>query len=369
VSRKRGHGGPGGLTPARRLAVGLGAAAATLAVVAVVVGLWAIWAYSGPGPAAERGGATTVVLRQGASLSEIAASLQRAGVVRSSSVFKAAAQLTGAARELKAGEYAFPSHASMSRVLQKVRNGEVVRRLLSIPEGFTSDMVADVLNRATALTGEAPLAPEGAILPDTYQYQMGDTRAGILKRMMDARDETLASLWARRQPGLPFTSPDEAVTLASVVEKETGIASERPRVAAVFVNRLRAGMRLESDPTVIYGISRGRPLGRGLRQSEITAETPYNTYLVAGLPPTPIANPGRAALAAVLDPPKTDELFFVADGTGGHVFAKTFQEHTRNVIRWRAVEKARVAAAVAAATSTAATAVAAEASASAAAAK
>jgi UPF0755 protein len=260
----------------------------------------------------------------------------------------AAAQITGAARDLKAGEYAFPSHASMAAVLAKIRNGEVVRRLLTIPEGFTSEMAADVLANTSALSGEAPLAPEGAILPDTYQYELGDDRSTLLKRMMDARDETLAALWARRQPGLPVTTPEEAVILASIVEKETGVASERPQVAAVFVNRLRAGMRLESDPTVIYGVSRGRPLGRGLRQSELTATTPYNTYLVTGLPPTPIANPGRAALAAVLDPPKTDDLFFVADGTGGHVFAATFQEHAKNVARWRAVEKARAAAAIAA---------------------
>ena len=149
------------------------------------------------------------------------------------------------------------------------------------------------------------------------------------------------ALWSKRQPGLPFSTPEEAVVLASVVEKETGVASERPRVAGVFVNRLRAGMRLESDPTIIYGISRGRPLGRGIRLSELTAATPYNTYLIDGLPPTPIANPGRASLAAVLDPPKTSELFFVADGSGGHVFASTYEEHRKNVERWRALERAQ----------------------------
>jgi UPF0755 protein len=149
----------------------------------------------------------------------------------------------------------------------------------------------------------------------------------------------LAQLWAKRQPGLPFTTPEEAVTLASIVEKETGIASERPRVAAVFVNRLRTGMRLESDPTVIYGISRGRPLGRGLKLSELATPTPYNTYLVGGLPPTPIANPGRASLAAVLDPPKTGDLYFVANGAGGHVFASSFEAHRKNVAAWRAMEK------------------------------
>jgi UPF0755 protein len=348
VSGKRGQGRSKGLTPARRWAVGLASGAATLAIVAVLAGLWAVWAYKGPGPDAPSGGATTVVLRQGSSLTEIASTLERSGVVRSSSLFMAAAQLTGAARELKAGEYAFATHASMSSILAKIRDGDVVRRLLTIPEGFTSEMVADVLQRASGLTGEAPMAPEGTVLPDTYQYQLGDDRAALLKRMMDARDETLATLWAERQPDLPIATPDEAVILASVVEKETGVASERPRVAAVFVNRLRMGMRLESDPTVIYGVSRGRPLGRGLRQSELLAPTPYNTYLNAGLPPTPIANPGRASIAAVLDPPQTGELFFVADGTGGHVFAKTYQEHVRNVARWRAVEKSRAAVAVAA---------------------
>jgi UPF0755 protein len=327
--------------------VSLGAAAATLAAVALLAGLWSVWVYKGPGPAAKAGGYTTVVLRHGSSLTEIASTLRRAGVVRSSSVFMAAAQLTGAARSLKAGEYAFPSHASMSRILGKIRHGEVVRRLLTIPEGFTSDMVADVLARTSGLTGEAPLAPEGAVLPDTYQYQLGDDRAAVLKRMMDARDAMLATLWARRQANLPFASPEDAVTLASIVEKETGLASERPRVAAVFVNRLRAGMRLESDPTVIYGVSRGRPLGRGLKQSELAAPTPYNTYLNAGLPPTPIANPGRAALAAVLDPPRSDDVYFVADGAGGHVFAKTYQEHEKNVARWRALEKSRASVVVA----------------------
>src|SRR5690606_18966200 len=191
--------------------------------------------------------------------------------------------------------------------------------------------------------------PEGSVLPETYQIERGDDRAAVLKRMMDAQEALLAQLWAKRHPGLPFDTPEEAVTLASIVEKETGVAAERPRVAAVFVNRLRRGMRLESDPTIIYGLTRGRPLGRGIRASELAAATPYNTYLIDGLPPTPIANPGRASLAAVLDPPKTDELFFVADGTGGHVFAKTYEEHLRNVAKWRALEKAKAAEAAASA--------------------
>jgi UPF0755 protein len=171
--------------------------------------------------------------------------------------------------------------------------------------------------------------------------ERGETRAAVVARMMAAHDKLLGALWAQRQPGLPFKTPREAVTLASIVEKETALASERPRIAAVFLNRLRIGMRLQSDPTIIYDISQGRPLGRGIRQSELMAATPHNTYAIAGLPPTPIANPGRASLEAVLNPPKTDELYFVADGTGGHVFAATLEQHNANVAKWRALERQR----------------------------
>lgn len=329
----------GGLSPKRRLIIILASAAITLTVAVMLAAVWAVWTYQGPGPAARSGEATTVLLRKGSSLPEIASRLEDAGVVRSSSVFITAAQATGAARELKAGEYRFASRTSMAKVLDDIREGRVVVHAITIPEGWTSQMAADALAAEPGLTGDAPAPPEGAILPDTYQYEQGDDRAAVLKRMMDARDALLASLWAERQQGLPFDTPEQAVILASVVEKETGVADERPRVAAVFVNRLRKGMRLESDPTIIYGISRGKPLGRGIRLSELTTATPYNTYLIDGLPPTPIANPGRAAIAAVLDPPKTDDLFFVADGTGGHVFAATFDQHKKNVERWRKIER------------------------------
>jgi len=336
-------GGPGasqgGLSSSKRLMIALASAGATLAAALIIVAIWSLWAYQGPGPAARTGEATTVILRRGSSLPEIASALRRGGVIRSSAIFMTVAQATGAARDLKAGEYRFDSRASMARILDDIRQGRVLRRMITIPEGFTSQMAADVIARTPGLQGEAPVPPEGAILPDTYQYQLGDDRAAVLKRMMDARDDVLTALWAQRQAGLPIRSPEEAVTLASIVEKETGLADERPRIAAVFVNRLRAGMRLESDPTIIYGVSGGRPLGRGIRLSELTAPTPYNTYLIDGLPPTPIANPGRAAIAAVLDPPKTNELFFVADGSGGHVFAATFEAHRKNVERWRAVER------------------------------
>jgi UPF0755 protein len=224
----------------------------------------------------------------------------------------------------------------MARVLGDIRAGRVVRHQVTIPEGATSDMVIEILGREEALSGEAATPPEGAILPETYDFQRGEDRAAVLQRMMDARDKLLATLWSKRQPNLPISTPEEAVILASIVEKETGVASERPQVASIFVNRLRKGMRLESDPTIIYGITKGRPLGRRIFLSELQAPTPYNTYAIDGLPPTPIANPGRASLAAVLDPPQTDYLFFVADGSGGHAFAATYEEHVRNVEKWRA---------------------------------
>jgi UPF0755 protein len=319
----------------------LSSAAATLAVVLAVVLVWALWSYQGPGPAAKSGEVTNVMLRKGAGVTEIASTLERSGLIRSSALFIAATQLTGAAGSLQAGEYEFPSHASMARILDAIREGRVVRHQITIVEGMTSKAAAEALAALPDLTGVAPEPPEGAILPETYQYERGEDRAAVMKRMMDARDELLAQLWQARQPGLPLRSPGDAVILASIVEKETGIPEERPRVAAVFINRLRQGMKLESDPTIIYGLNGGKPLGRGLRASELARPNPFSTYQIQGLPPGPICNPGRAALAAVLDPPKTDDLFFVADGSGGHVFASTFEEHLKNVAKWRQIERER----------------------------
>lgn len=323
----------------RRVAVAGAGALAVLLLAAVLAGAWGLWIYGGAGPAAAKGSETTVMLRRGAGVAEIASSLEQARVIRSGSVFAAAAQLTGAARELKAGEYAIPSRASLRQVLEQIRDGRVVRHLVTIPEGVTSQMAVDILMANPVLTGSLPTPPEGSILPETYDVHRGEERAAVLQRMLDAQDRLLGDLWAKRQEGLPFRTPDQAVTLASIVEKETALAAERPRIAAVFVNRLRSGIRLESDPTIIYGLTQGRPLGRGIRRSELERPTPYNTYQINGLPPTPIANPGRASLAAVLDPPKSTELFFVADGTGGHVFATTYADHLRNVARWRNIER------------------------------
>jgi UPF0755 protein len=321
----------------------VGSAAALLLLIAVLVGGWVAWTYRGPGPAAASGAATTVMLERGSGVTQIARALKKAGVIGSSQVFLMAVKLTGAARDLKAGEYEFKSRASMARILADIRAGKVVRHMVSVPEGWTSDMVVDAVLRQPVLVGPIDTPSEGAILPDTYQVERGEQRNEVIRRMELAQQKLMSELWAHRQPDLPFKTPEEAVTLASIVEKETALPAERSRIAAVYLNRLRQGMRLESDPTTIYGISKGRPLGRGLTMSELVTATPYNTYRIDGLPPGPIANPGRAALAAVLDPPKTTELFFVANGQGGHVFASTYEEHQRNVTRWRAIERAQAA--------------------------
>jgi UPF0755 protein len=254
------------------------------------------------------------------------------------------AELSGAARGLKAGEYDFPSGASMAAVMQEIHDGRVVRHLLTIPEGFSSGQAVEVLRNASELAGPVAVPAEGSLLPETYQVVFGEARTHVVARMQAARDALLARLWASRRPGLPYRSPEEAVILASMVEKETAIASERPRVAAIFLNRLAKGMRLASDPTVVYGLTGGQPLGHGLRASELARPTPFNTYLAAGLPPAPIANPGRATLVAALNPAPSADLYFVADGSGGHVFSSTLTEHLKNVARWRALEKGRASA-------------------------
>jgi UPF0755 protein len=317
------------------------AALATLGVALGLALLIGLFLYFGPGPAARQGAMTTVVLRNGASVPEIGADLARSGVVGSETLFVLAAESTGAARKLKAGEYNFRSGASLATVISALAEGKVVRHFITVPEGVTSQFVMDTLMRADFLTGVAAAPAEGAVLPETYEAMRGDERSAVLRRMMDARDRILANLWANRRADLPYKSPEEAVILASIVEKETAKPDERPRIAAVFVNRLVKNMRLESDPTVIYGLTGGRPLGHGLRESELQSNTPYNTYKIDGLPPTPIGNPGEASLAAVLDPPHTDELYFVADGTGGHVFASTLAEHNEHVAQWRVIEARR----------------------------
>jgi UPF0755 protein len=315
------------------------AIAAGLLAAGVVV--WAGWLAFGPNTAARQGDSTRVIV--GGGLGGVARGLASAGVIRSVVVFEVAAVLTGAARHLKAGEYCIPSHSSLFRILSMVRRGLSVRHVITIPEGLTSAAAADIVRRVPFLLGSVSTPPEGALLPETYEVRRGESREAVMTRMTVAEDHLVGQLWKNRAPGLPYGSPRQAVALASVVEKETALPRERPQIAAVFINRLRKGMRLESDPTVIYGLSRGGPLGRGLRASELASTSPYNTYRVAGLPPTPIANPGTAALEAAMHPAKTDDLFFVADGSGGHAFASTFAAHRRNVARWRLVEHNRSA--------------------------
>ena len=321
----------------------LAAPAASLALAIVLLVLWGVWETTRPGPFARQGPDTTVILHHGARLSEIASDLQAQGVIRSATVFTVVARVTGAARGLKAGEYDFLSRATLRQVIWAIQHGLIVHHRVTIPEGASSSQVIAILLATPVLAGVPPAPAEGSILPDTYEVQRGADRAAVLQRMAVARDRLLAELWPRRRADLPFATPEQAMILASIVEKETALASERPRIAAVFVNRLQEGVRLESDPTIIYGITHGLPLGRGIRESEIQAATPYNTYRITGLPPTPICNPGRASIAAVLDPPRTSELYFVADGTGGHAFASTLEDHERNVQRWRQIEQSRPA--------------------------
>jgi len=327
-----------GTTSFRRRALAVAAA-----IVVLILGA-AVAVSLAPGPPATSGGDTTVDLAGGSGLPAIAHQLRQAGVIRSSLAFVVLAEVTGAARGLKAGEYRFPSRASLADVMGAIREGKVVRHFVTIPEGLTSAQAVAILDRANELTGSVPVPPEGSLLPETYQVSLGETRAHVIGRMREARDTLLAELWDGRSVGLPYRSPEQAVILASIVEKETALATERPHVAAVFINRLAKGMRLESDPTTVYGLTGGVPLGHGLRVSELESRTPFNTYVIPGLPPSPIANPGRAALAAALDPTPTTDLYFVADGTGGHVFSSTLEAHLKNVAHWRALEQGRATA-------------------------
>lgn len=316
----------------------IGIAVLAVMVLALVAGL-----FLGPGPRAPDGAQTSVfTVEPGDSAGAVAQRLDEAGLVRSALAFSVVARLSGRAGDLKPGEYEIPSGASPGQVIAVLASGQGITRSVTIPEGWTVAMAMRRIAANELLSGPMPPAPpEGSILPDTYVFQRGETRAAMVQRMQDAMSVALREEWAGRAAGLPVETPQEALVLASIVEKETAVPDERPRVAAVFVNRLRAGMKLQSDPTIIYGITQGEPLRRRIRRSEIAMAHPWNTYVIPALPPTPIANPGRASIAAVLNPPATRELFFVADGTGGHVFAETYAEHNRNVQRWRELRAER----------------------------
>ena len=303
--------------------------------------LWENAAFSAAGPDAANGASETVVLiKPGMHVRGIADALSDAHVVDNPDVFQIGIRLNGAGDKLKAGEYAIPSAASMYDIMQILIAGKSIAHKITAAEGLTSDMIAKLINKDTVLKGDPVAVPaEGTLLPETYLFMRGDTRQQIIDRMTAAQKKLIAKLWRGRDKNLPYTTVAQAITLASIVEKETSLASERRHIAAIFVNRLRTDMKLQSDPTIIYSITGGYPLGRGIRASELARVTPYNSYAVAGLPPTPICNPGKDAIAAVLNPGQTKDLFFVASGTGGHYFSATIADQERHVAELRARER------------------------------
>jgi len=316
-----------------------GCIVAALAALALLVAGWSFlggWYGAGPLPKD-----TSFVVPDGSSLSGIAGKLEREGVISSADGFRLRARILGGSAPIKAGEFLLPKGASPAKVLSILQSDEVIRRFVTVPEGMPSIMVHERLMAQPQLTGKIPVPAEGSILPDSYDFKRGEGRGAVVARMQDAMRRTVKELWAKRAPGLVVKTPKEALILASIVEKETGKPSERRLVAGLYSNRLRQGMRLQADPTIIYPITKGKPLGRRILQSEIRAINGYNTYSMVGLPKAPITNPGRESIAAVLNPAKTDALYMVADGSGGHVFAATLDEHNRNVAKWFAIRRAR----------------------------
>jgi peptidoglycan lytic transglycosylase G len=295
--------------------------------------------FEAPGPLPED---KVVNIPRGLGIKDIASLLEREGVIDQPYVFIGGVMVMKARGGLKRGEYKFAKHASLADVVGTISEGKVVQHALTLPEGLTSEQIVARLLEADALSGQIKEIPrEGSLLPETYKFTRGMTRAQMIERMQHAEKSVLKDVWEHRSPDLPLQSPEELVTLASIVEKETGQADERSRVASVFVNRLKNKMRLQSDPTIIYGLTGGKgSLGRPIMKSEIEQPTPYNTYVINGLPPGPIANPGKASLEAVANPARTKDLFFVADGSGHHLFSETYEQHQKNVAKLRAFEHA-----------------------------
>ena len=284
---------------------------------------------------------SVVLVEKGESLTQIARRLKKDDLISSVSVFKVAARLLGKATQLKAGEYRIPAYSSIKEILDILVSGQTVVRRVTIPEGKTSQQIFDILVQTNGLTGNLPvIPPNGALLPETYTFSYGMPRKIIVKRMLSGMQRTIDELWPDRDDDLPYTTKEEALVLASIIEKETSVGSERPRIAGVFINRLRKGMRLQTDPTVIYAVTDGTmELKRRLTYADLKKPHPFNTYVNKGLPPAPICNPGREAIKAALHPQKTEEIYFVADGTGGHVFSRSFDEHRRNIANWKKVRQ------------------------------
>ena len=310
-----------------------------IAAIASMTGLvWSRHRTHEPGPLAAN---KVLYIAPGTDGPDIIAQLDREGVIDSPFMLNVALLLEANRSKLKAGEYLFKQTASLRDVIDTLISGKQVLHAITIPEGLTSEQIVERLRESDIVVGDITDVPkEGSLLPETYKVARDAVRADIIKLMQDAQKRAVDQIWSRRASSLPLRLPYELVTLASIVEKETGKADERPRVASVFVNRLRNRMRLQSDPTIVYGLAGGKgSLGKAITRAELEKPTPYNTYLIDGLPPGPIANPGRAALEAVANPSRTQDLYFVADGTGGHVFAETLDQHSRNVQRWRQIEK------------------------------
>lgn len=309
----------------------------TIAAVAIVY--YAFHEYRQPGPLEQD---TTFLVREGAGINEIAAGLERRGIISQARIFSGVTKFLLDGQTLRHGEYAIKANASMLDVMELLKSGKSIQYSVTLPEGLTVKQMFRRLAADQVLEGDLPveLPPEGSLRPDTYKFTRGNKRAAIVEQMKAAQARLLDEVWEKRDKDLPLSSKEELLILASIVEKETGKADERPQVASVFLNRLRKGMRLQSDPTIVYGLwgGDGKPADRELTRADIEKATPYNTYVIKGLPPTPIANPGRAALEAVANPSRTDYLYFVADGTGGHAFATTLEEHNENVRRWRKLQ-------------------------------
>ncbi|MDM9629214.1 endolytic transglycosylase MltG [Rhizobium sp. S152] len=307
---------------------------------AIVVFYYAVSAYQNPGPLETN---SNFIVRNGAGISEIATNLERNNIITDARVFRyLTATHLDEGESLKAGEYEIKARASMNDIMELLKSGKSILYSVSFPEGLTVRQMFNRMNEDTVLEGDLPTAlpAEGSLRPDTYKFSRGTKRAEIVDQMAAAQQKLVDQIWEKRDPSLGLKSKEEFITLASIVEKETGVPDERAHVASVFLNRLGKGMRLQSDPTIIYGLfgGDGKPADRPIYQSDLKKDTPFNTYIIKGLPPSPIANPGRDALEAVANPWKTQDLYFVADGTGGHVFAATLEEHNANVKRWRKIE-------------------------------
>ncbi|MBS0480980.1 MAG: endolytic transglycosylase MltG [Proteobacteria bacterium] len=304
----------------------------------LVIGTWFFGGWYSAGPLAKN---TAFVVPEKASLAGVADKLQAEGAISSASAFKLRARILAGGAPIKAGEFLLPKGASPARILRIIQGDEVLRRFVTVPEGMPSIMVYDRLMAQGNLTGSIDVPAEGSILPDTYEIGKGESRQAVVLRMQAAMQRTLAELWEKRAKDIAVSTPEAALTLASIVEKETGKPDERRIVAGLYSNRLKQGIPLQADPTIIYPVTKGKPLGRRIRQSEIQAVNDYNTYSMIGLPKGPITNPGRASIEAALNPAQTNALYMVADGTGGHVFAATLQEHNANVEKWYTLRKAR----------------------------